>query len=82
MVGRIFDALGKRRLIERLPMSIFNAAISRARLLPALNHLTLAMARRMNEDLVFDNSTAALDFGFAPRPFRPKIEDWLPQHAG
>ena len=79
MVGRIFDALGKRRLIVRLPMSIFSAAISCARLLPAFNHFTPAVAKRMNEDLVFDNSTAIQDFGFAPRPFRPKIEDLLPQ---
>ena len=79
MVGRIFDALGKRQLIVRLPMSIFSAAISCARLLPTFNHLTPAMARRMNEDLVFDNSAAIQDFGFAPRPFRPNVEDLLPQ---
>jgi len=79
MVGRIFDALGKRRLIVQLPMSIFSAAISCARLLPAFNHLTPAMARRMNEDLVFDHTPAVLDFGFTPRPFMPKIEDLLPQ---
>lgn len=79
MVGRIFDALGKRRLIVRLPMSVFSAAISCARLLPAFNHLTPAMARRMSEDLVFDHTPAVQDFGFTPRPFRPKIEDLLAQ---
>jgi nucleoside-diphosphate-sugar epimerase len=79
MVGRIFDALRKRRLIVRLPMSVFGAAISCARLLPAFNHLTPAMARRMNEDLVFDHTPAVQDFGFAPRPFRPTIDDLLPQ---
>ena len=75
MVGRIFDALGKRRLIVRLPTSVCSAAISCARLLPAFSHLTPAMARRMNEDLVFDHTPAVQDFGFTPRPFRPKIED-------
>lgn len=79
MVGRIFDALGKRRLIVRLPMSVFSAAISCARLLPAFNHLTPAMARRMSENLVFDHTPAVQDFGFTPRPFRPKIEDLLAQ---
>ena len=79
MVGRIFDALGKRRLIVPLPMSVFSAGISCARLLPAFNHLTPAMARRMKEDLVFDNTGAIEDFGFAPRSFRPTIEDLLPQ---
>jgi nucleoside-diphosphate-sugar epimerase len=78
MVGRIFDALGKRRLFIRLPISVFSAAISCARLLPAFSYLTPAMATRMNEDLVFDHSPAVHDFGFAPRPFKPKIEDLLP----
>jgi nucleoside-diphosphate-sugar epimerase len=79
MVGRIFDALQKQRLVVRLPMSVFSAAISCARLLPAFNHLTRAMVRRMNEDLVFDHTPAVRDFGFMPRPFRPKVEDLLPQ---
>ena len=30
------------------------------------------MARRMNEDLVFDTSDAVRDFGFAPRKFEPE----------
>jgi nucleoside-diphosphate-sugar epimerase len=81
MVGRIFDALGKRRLIVRLPISIFAAAINCAQLLLEFNHLTPAMTRRMNEDLVFDHNAAVQDFGFAPRPFRPKIEDLLPHQA-
>lgn len=77
MVGRIFDALGKRRLFVRLPMPALSAAISCARLIPALSHLTPAMARRMNEDLVFDRTAAVQDFGFAPRPFRPTLGDLL-----
>jgi nucleoside-diphosphate-sugar epimerase len=77
MVGRIFDTLGKRRLMVRLPLSIFTAAINCARLLPEFSHLTPAMATRMNEDLVFDHAPAIQDFGFAPRPFRPKMEDLL-----
>jgi nucleoside-diphosphate-sugar epimerase len=79
MVGRIFDALGKRRLLIRLPKSVFSAAVNCARLLPTFSYLTPAMAKRMNEDLVFDHTCAVQDFGFAPRPFRPKIEDLLPR---
>jgi nucleoside-diphosphate-sugar epimerase len=79
MIGRIFDTLRKRRLIVPLPMSAFSAAISCARLLPAFKHLTPAMARRMNEDLVFDHTAAVHDFDFRPRPFRPTIEDLLPE---
>jgi hypothetical protein len=40
--------------------------------------LTPAMAKRMNEDLVFDHAPAVRDFGFAPTPFRVQIDDLLP----
>jgi len=78
MVGRVFDALGKPRLLVRLPTPLFSAAITCARLMPAFCNFTPAMARRMNEDLVFDHTPAVQDFGFAPRPFRPTIKDLLP----
>ena len=77
MVGRIFDALGKRRLFVRLPVPVLSAAVCCARLAPRFSHLTRAMAKRMNEDLVFDCTAAARDFGFAPRRFKPQIEDLL-----
>jgi nucleoside-diphosphate-sugar epimerase len=78
MVGRVFDALGKPRRFVRLPISIFTAAMSCARLMPGFSHLTPAMVRRINEDLVFDHTPAVRDFGFAPRSFRPKVQDLLP----
>jgi nucleoside-diphosphate-sugar epimerase len=78
MVGRIFDMLRKRRVFVRLPMPVFSAAISCARLVPAFSHFTPAMASRMNENLVFDHTPAVQDFGFAPRPFRPEVEDLMP----
>jgi nucleoside-diphosphate-sugar epimerase len=82
MVGRIFDALGKPRRFVHLPMPIFSALMSCARLMPGLSDITLGMARRMNEDLVFDHTRAVRDFGFAPRPFKPKLRDLLaPQPA-
>jgi hypothetical protein len=31
------------------------------------------MGERMGEDLVFDGSIAAADFGWSPRPFRPRF---------
>jgi NAD-dependent epimerase/dehydratase family protein len=77
MVGRIFDALGKPRRFVWLPMPIFTAVMSWARLMRGLSHLTPGMARRMNEDLVFDHTHAVRDFGFAPRPFRPAVGDLL-----
>lgn len=77
MVGRIFDALGKRRIFVRLPISVFSAAIRCAQLAPAFRHLTPAMAKRMNENLVFDHAPAVRDFGFSSRPFKPEMEDLL-----
>jgi nucleoside-diphosphate-sugar epimerase len=78
MVGRIFDALARRRFFLPLPSSVFRAAIRCVQLMPAFSNLTPAMVDRMNEDLVFDHTPAVRDFGFAPRPFRPVIEDLLP----
>jgi nucleoside-diphosphate-sugar epimerase len=81
MVGRIFDALGRQRLLVRLPMPVLSAAITCARLMPAFSNLTPAMASRMNEDLVFDHTPAIRDFGFSPRPFKPEIKDLLPPQS-
>jgi nucleoside-diphosphate-sugar epimerase len=75
MVGRVFDTLEKRRRFVRVPLWAFRGALGCARLLPRYRHLNLAMAQRMNEDMIFDNSSAARDFGFSPREFRPHIAD-------
>jgi len=45
------------------------------RLLPRYRHWSVAMAERMNSDLVFDHSDAERDFGFSPRPFWLSLED-------
>ena len=71
MAGRLFDSLNKKRLIISLPAGLWALAFRLAR--PLLPGATAAMGRRMDADLTFDVGPAARDFGWAPRPFRPKF---------
>jgi hypothetical protein len=75
MVGRVFDALGKPRRILRVPLWAFATAVACARLLPRYRRLSIAMARRMNEDMAFDCSAAGGDLDLSPRVFRPGPAD-------
>ncbi len=70
MVIRIFNALGRRPRLIRVPLWCFRLAVPLARALPRYRHLSAAMAQRMNQDLAFDHSAASCDLGFQPRPFR------------
>ncbi len=75
MVCRVFAALHLSPRLLTIPFPIFNIAVACMRLLPRYKHWTVAMAERMNSDLVFDHSDAKRDFGFSPRPFRLSSED-------
>ena len=68
MVRRIFAWLGRPPRLVPIPLSLVQAALPVARLLPGLASLA-TMAARMNEDLVFDHGAASRDFGFQPRSF-------------
>lgn len=71
MVGRIFDSLGKSRIIVPLPLWLWKFAFIAVRpFFPNANH---AMGTRMSKDMVFDGGPAAQDFGWNPRPFRPQF---------
>jgi nucleoside-diphosphate-sugar epimerase len=72
MVKRICTAVGRRPLVLRVPEFGFRIALRFARLHPRFRHLTPDMARRMSQDLVFDHSDAAGDFGYAPKRFSPE----------
>jgi uncharacterized protein YbjT (DUF2867 family) len=74
MVERIFASLGRPVRVFRLPMVAFRVALRALSWLPRFGDFNGEMARRMNEDLVFDSSAAARDFAYAPRPFRPKFD--------
>ncbi len=75
MVNRVFAALGRRPLLLSVPLWIFGVAVKCLRLLPRYRHWSIAMAERMNRDLVFDHVEATRDLGFSPRPFRLEAED-------
>jgi nucleoside-diphosphate-sugar epimerase len=71
MVCRVFAGLQRTPRLLPVPLFIFGFAVSCMRLLPKYQHLSPAMAERMNSDLIFDHSEAVRDFRFCPRLFRP-----------
>lgn len=71
MVERIFDGLGRPRLILPVPLPLMRLAYALAR--PWLGDATAQMVDRVGEDLVFDPAAAVRDLGWAPRPFRPRF---------
>lgn len=71
MVERIFVAEGKTPRFLPVPLSAFRAAMWCVSRIPRFKDFNAEMARRMNEDLVFDSAAAARDFGFSPRRFTP-----------
>lgn len=66
MVGKVFEEMGKPKRIIRMPRALFRTAVCVLRLIPRFNKLSVAMADRMNQDLVFDSAAAMHDFDFAP----------------
>jgi nucleoside-diphosphate-sugar epimerase len=80
MVARVFEAMGRRPRVLRVPLPVFRAAIAVARIAPRLRGWSPAMAERMNVDMVFAHDDAARDLGFAPRGFVLDADD-LPESA-
>lgn len=75
MVARIFAALGRRPRFLHVPLPLLGAVLRLLSLLPRYRDFNVEMARRMNEDLVFDSHSARQDFGYAPRNFQPEFPD-------
>ncbi|MBI3526315.1 MAG: NAD-dependent epimerase/dehydratase family protein [Betaproteobacteria bacterium] len=71
MVGRIFESLHHKPRFVTIPMALFRAAISMLSLVPRYRDFNIAMAQRMNEDLVYAHDEATHDFGFQPKKFTP-----------
>lgn len=69
MVARVFAALGRPSRLVHVPLSAFRVAVALMRCLPRYRHWSVAMAERMNRDLVFDHAEAARDLDFKPRAF-------------
>ncbi len=70
MAEAVFRGLGRTPRFVPVPRVVLAASLSAASWLPGLGHLTAEMAGRIDEDLVFDTTAAAADFGWAPRAFR------------
>ena len=67
MIGRIFDALERPRRLVRVPCLAAMAGLwGRVSGNPVL---TADVVRRMSADLLFDDSAARQDLGYAPRRF-------------
>lgn len=75
MVTRIFIALGRRTRVLSVPLWIFRLIVTLIRFHPRYRHWSVAMAERMNQDLVFDHTEAAHVIGFRPRKFILTQED-------
>lgn len=71
MVARVCSALGRRPRLLTVPLWAFRLAVAMLRHLPRYRQWSIAMAERMNRDLVFDHAEAARDLGFKPRAFAP-----------
>lgn len=75
MVKRVFAALGYRPLILTVPLWVFRLGISVLRLLPRYRKWSTSMAERMNQDLIFNQTSSQRDLGLQPRAFILKPED-------
>lgn len=75
MVSRVFAALGRRPRFLVVPLGVFKFALIGLRLFPRYRHWTIAMAERINRDLVFDHCDAVRDWGFLPSAFQLTRED-------
>ncbi|MFC3551433.1 NAD-dependent epimerase/dehydratase family protein [Lysobacter cavernae] len=74
MVARVLAVLQPPPTLIELPSPLFNAALLAAQLTGRATGLGEAAVRRMRSDLVFDLAPAQRDFGYAPRPFRPRAD--------
>ena len=69
MVIRVFVAIDLTPRLLSLPLLVFRVAITLLRCLPRYRHWSVAMAERMNRDLVFEDSEAVRDLAFKARSF-------------
>ncbi|MDR4516670.1 MAG: NAD-dependent epimerase/dehydratase family protein [Nitrosomonas sp.] len=75
MIKRIFSALNKDPRLIRIPFWLFRLTITILRWFPRYRNWSVAMAKRMNQDLVFDCLKTQRDLHFSPRQFTLSKED-------
>jgi len=77
MIERVRASLLFATLPVPIPMPLVRIAASLARSAGA-GAATAAAVARLGRDLLVDDSAAASDFGWSPRPFRPDAGAWTP----
>lgn len=75
MVRRVFAAMGRSPRLLTVPMWAFRLSVMALQMAPRYRHWNVAMAERMNHDLVFDHGDVMTDLSFNPRPFHLIPED-------
>ena len=73
MVSRIFITKNLKPRFIYVPRWAFVAALTCVKWLPAFSGISVAMADRMDQDMVFDHSPAKADLGFSPQSFAPDV---------
>ena len=81
MVTRIFKALDYAPRIITIPLWVFHMVLWGLHWLPRYRHWTVDMAKRMNQDLIFDDCDTKRDLNIFPRSFSLTAND-LPSQNG
>lgn len=71
MVGRIFHSLSHKPRFLNIPLALFGPALRALSLIPRYRDFNIAMAQRMNQDLIYEHGEATRDFGYQPKKFMP-----------
>lgn len=78
MIERVRASLALRTLPLPVPYALARACAGIARRTRTFAAASPAALQRMNEDLIAGNDAAVSDFGWSPRDFRPRADDWVP----
>lgn len=78
MVAKVFAVMGKPERFIPVPKTLFRLAITCLRILPRFRHWNVAMAERMDTDMIFSHGKATRDFGYKPCAFSLEETD-LPE---
>lgn len=70
MLTTIFEYLDRKPRIITVPLPLLQLSLFVLRVLPRFRHLNSTMARRMNQNLVYDHHAAQRDFAYQARAFR------------
>lgn len=74
MVLRIFESIGKKPKILKIPYKVFYLLIKTIKIIPKYRHITTGMIDRLNQNLCFDLNEAQKDLNYNPKPFIPNKE--------